>query len=229
MARKTDPVSLAALVGYKYTGLPRGMLLADDAALTEIDDALQVAERSSDDIAVVLLRIALGLALVHHDSADRQRGFDVLAQLREICIKQGCALNALPIFDVYAARETAAHGDLDGAVRQLRAIADEMFETGHLGNVDMATVTFVEALLARGGDDDLGEAEAAIDRFEYLAVEFPWAARDVAVLRLRALLSQVHGEEAAYQEMMERYRAMATSLGYEGHMKWAEEMAASLG
>ena len=61
MARKTDPRSLAALVGYKYTGLPRGMLLADDAALTEIDDALQVAERSSDDIAVVLLRIALGL------------------------------------------------------------------------------------------------------------------------------------------------------------------------
>ena len=59
-------------------------------------------------------------------------------------------------------------------------------ETGQLGNVDLATVTFVEALLARGGDDDLGEAEAAIDRFEYLAVEFPWAAREVAVLRLRA-------------------------------------------
>ena len=82
----------------------------------------------------------------------------------------------------------------------------------------------VQALLDRGCDGDLAEAEAAIDRMESLPVDFRWAARDIAVLRLRALLSQSRGEEAAYQDLAQRYRAMATSLGDEGHMQWAEAM-----
>ena len=56
MARTTRPVSQATLVSYKYVGLSRGVLPAEDAALTEIDEALQVAERSSEDIAVVPVR-----------------------------------------------------------------------------------------------------------------------------------------------------------------------------
>ena len=50
MARTTARVQ-ATLVAYSV-GLSRGVLLADDAALTEIDEALQVAERSSEDVAV---------------------------------------------------------------------------------------------------------------------------------------------------------------------------------
>jgi adenylate cyclase len=73
MARMTDPVSQATLVAYKYVGLSRMVLLADDAALAEIDEALQVAEQSSKDIAVVLVRLALGTALIYHDGGDRQR------------------------------------------------------------------------------------------------------------------------------------------------------------
>ena len=30
--------------------------------------------------------------------------------------------------------------------------------------------------------------------------------------------------EAAYRDYRDRYRAMATLLGFEGHMKWAEAM-----
>ena len=44
-------------------------------------------------------------------------------------------------------------------------------------------------------------------------------------LRLRALLARSRGDEAGYRELRDRYRDMATSLGFEGHMKWAEEMA----
>ena len=33
-----------------------------------------------------------------------------------------------------------------------------------------------------------------------------------------------HGDDAAYRDYRDRYRAMATSLGFEGHMKWAEAM-----
>jgi len=42
---------------------------------------------------------------------------------------------------------------------------------------------------------------------------------------LRALLvARARGDETAYRDNRDRYRAMATSLDYEGHMKWAEAM-----
>jgi hypothetical protein len=51
--------------------------------------------------------------------------------------------------------------------------------------------------------------------------------REIWLLRLRALLARAHGDEAAYRKHRDRYREyrdryseMATSLGYEGHIKW---------
>jgi hypothetical protein len=224
MARTTNPVGQAAVVAYKYMAIPRGGLLADDAALTEIDEALQVAERSSDDVALVLARLALGIALIHHDPADRQRGFDVLAQLRDTFVKHSYALMAVPICDVYAAREKAEQGDLDGAVQLLRTVADDLFNTGHFSNCDLATVALVETLVSRGGDGDLAEAQAALNRLANVSVDFSWATRDIGVLRLRALLSKARGDQAAYQELTLRYRDMARTLGFEGHIAWAEAM-----
>ena len=46
--------------------------------------------------------------------------------------------------------------------------------------------------------------------------------RDVMLLRLRALLARAHGDAAAYAHFRDRYRDMATSLGFEGQMEWAE-------
>ncbi|HEX7426531.1 MAG TPA: hypothetical protein VF328_06050, partial [Mycobacterium sp.] len=48
--------------------------------------------------------------------------------------------------------------------------------------------------------------------------------RDVWLARLRALLVRAHGDEAGYREYRDRYRDMATSLGFEGHIAWAEAM-----
>ena len=78
--------------------------------------------------------------------------------------------------------------------------------------------------MARGGDGDLAEAEVAVDRFGNVSVDWPWAGRDITLLRLRALLAKAYGDEAAYRDYRDRYRAMAKSLGFEGHMKWAEAM-----
>ena len=36
--------------------------------------------------------------------------------------------------------------------------------------------------------------------------------------------ARADGDEAAYRDYRDRYRALATSLGFEGHMKWAEAM-----
>jgi hypothetical protein len=48
--------------------------------------------------------------------------------------------------------------------------------------------------------------------------------REIWLLRSRALLARAQGDETAYRDHRGRYRAMATSLGYEGHMAWAEAM-----
>jgi hypothetical protein len=71
----------------------------------------------------------------------------------------------------------------------------------------VAAEALVETLVERGCDGDLAEAEAAIDRMENLPGDFRWAARDIAVSRLRALLSQSRGEKAAYQDLAQRYRS----------------------
>jgi hypothetical protein len=48
--------------------------------------------------------------------------------------------------------------------------------------------------------------------------------RDIWLFRLRALLARAHGDAAAYTHFRDRYSAMARSLGFEGHMAWAEAM-----
>ena len=47
------------------------------------------------------------------------------------------------------------------------------------------------------------------------------------MLRLSALLSRARGDDGAYRDLVSRYRAMAESLGFEGHIAWAEAMIES--
>ena len=82
----------------------------------------------------------------------------------------------------------------------------------------------VEALLQRGGDTDLGDAQAAIDRLAAVPTDPGFVLHELPLLRLRALLAKARGDEAGYRDYRERCRAMATSLGFEEHMKWAEAM-----
>ena len=47
---------------------------------------------------------------------------------------------------------------------------------------------------------------------------------EITLLRLRALLTRAHGDAAAYAHFRDRYRDMAKTLGFEGHIAWAEAM-----
>jgi hypothetical protein len=87
-----------------------------------------------------------------------------------------------------------------------------------------ATGVLVETLLDRGGDGDVTEAEAAIERLEALPTDDVLVVRDILLLRLRALLARAHGNTAAYTDFRDRYRYMANSLGFEGHIEWADAM-----
>jgi adenylate cyclase len=224
MTRMADPASMAVAAAYKYVCIGRGALVADDLALSEISEAFQHAERSSEDLPLVLVRMSLGIALVHRDSQeDRARGVAMLSELSDTCIKQRYAMNIVSGLKLFIARKAASQ-DVDRAIQQARAATDELFASGNFVNCDAATRIFVEMLLARGTPDDLTEAEAAVHRLSNIHASHVWAIREVTVQRLGALLAQARGDETAYREFRDRYRAMATEYGYEGHMEWAAAM-----
>jgi hypothetical protein len=49
------------------------------------------------------------------------------------------------------------------------------------------------------------------------------AERDLAAA-IAALLAQARVDEKSYRDNRDRYRDMATELGFEGHIAWAEAM-----
>ena len=120
MARGADPMSHAVVIAYAYGfAIAGGVLLADDAALRDIEEALEITERSSEDFALGWARWALGVALVHRDSrAERERGLAVLGQVRDMCLQGRFYQYSLAAVDVYTARERARRGDRDGAIPQ---------------------------------------------------------------------------------------------------------------
>jgi hypothetical protein len=81
----------------------------------------------------------------------------------------------------------------------------------------------VETLLERGAEGDLAEAQEAIDRLANLLADGS-AIREITLLRLRALLARARGHDVAFQDLVSRYHAMAESLGFEGHLAWANTM-----
>ena len=86
------------------------------------------------------------------------------------------------------------------------------------------TGVLVETLLDRGAESDVAEAEAAIERLADAPSDEGLDVRDIWLLRLRALMAQAHGDEVAYRDYRDRYRETATSLGFDGHVRWAEAM-----
>jgi adenylate cyclase len=78
--------------------------------------------------------------------------------------------------------------------------------------------------LQRGSTADLHEAQAAIDRLAAFPVESGFVLHDIWLLRLRALMAQAQDDDGAYRDYRDRYRKMATELGFEGHMVWAKAM-----
>ena len=228
MARSADPLSYATVVAYAYfVGIPYDVLRPDDRALREIEEALRIAERSGDDIALAFTRMTLGLALVHRQTApERDRGHKLMAEVSDELLRRGYALGELPLANAYLARERARRGDRDDAIPLMRAAADHLFREGRLlGWWSIpATGVLVETLLDRGTDGDMVEAEAAINRLADAPADDGLVIREIWLLRLRALLARTHGDAATYAHLRDCHRDMAKTLDFEGHIAWAEAM-----
>jgi hypothetical protein len=107
----------------------------------------------------------------------------------------------------------------------MRTTVDHLFREGQLLVWGIpATSVLVETLLDRGTESDVAEPEAAIERLAAAPADQGLVMRDIWLLRLRALLARAHGDAASYADFRDRYRDMARTLGFEGHMKWAEAM-----
>ncbi|HEX3288702.1 MAG TPA: cyclase, partial [Mycobacterium sp.] len=223
MARRSDPATFAAIVAFTYAlAMQYGVLRADDAAVHVSEEAVQAAG-SSTWVAPGLAECTLGIALLSRDAAaDRHRGLELMVQFGEVVRERAPFL--VPVTELFVARDRARRGDRDAAIAVMRQAVDESHQAGRLAFGVWGTRVLVETLLERGVDGDLAEAQEAIDRLANLPAEPGSAIREITLLRLRALLAQAVGDKASYRDYRDRYRAMATSLGFEGHIAWAEAM-----
>jgi len=224
MARNSNPTTFAAVVLWTYGGaITYGVLRADDAAVRAIEEAVQITAGSGNDLALTVAEYMLGIALLSRDAAaDRRRGLDPMVQVRKFARERAPFL--VPVTELWVARDRARRGDCDAAIPVMRQALDELHQAGRLAYGVWGTGVLVETLLERGAEGDLAEAREAIDRLANLRADPGSAIPEITLLRLRALLARARGDEAGYRDYRDRYRRMAESLGFEGHIAWAEAM-----
>jgi len=223
-ARGADTMTRASVVFYTYiSALAFGLVLPDETALAHTAGNYEFAKQAGEEFAVGLSETVHGIVLACRDGADCAAGIELLVRARERALDQQFTLTVPPIADSYIARERARRGDVDGAIELAWATADDLATEGSVWIV-LATTVLVEALLTRGTDKDFDEANAAIDRLAAAPTDPGYVVNDIAELRLRALLAQARADVDSYRAYRDRYRAMATSLGYQGHMAIAAAM-----
>ncbi len=194
MSRHADSLSYTGVIAYVYfPGVMSGMLRPDDTAMREIEDAVRIAERSGDDVALAFACMTFSVALLNRPTAaDRERGQKLLDKVIEMYNRRGQNVGLLPAINVCRAREMVRRGDRDEAIPLLRAAADELLRGGRLQALgSAATGVLVETLVDRGADGDqeadLAEAEAAFERLAAASAEEGSVTREIWLVRIRAL------------------------------------------
>ncbi len=221
-ARNSDPTTLVLVVGWCHSGIVYGVLRADDSALRACEESLRIAHRDSSDTARNFAEYMLGLVLLYRDDAtERGRGLELMVRARDWQRERIPSL--VPVTEVWIAREMARR-DRDKAIEAMRTAVDDMPLAERPGYAFYGTSMLVEALLERAAEGDLTEAQEAIDQLAHLRTDEVWVMRDIWLLRLRTLMARARGDAIAYRELVGSYRQMAKSLGFEGHIAWAEAM-----
>ena len=223
MARNSDPATLGLVVTWTYGAIAYGVLRADDSALLAIEEAVQTAQRASSDIALIFAEYALGAALLYREAAaDRHRGLELMVQAR--AWQPARMPSLVPLTELLAYRERARRGDGETAIPAMRKAVDVLHQEGRLGYEVFGTRVLVEALLERGADGDVAEAQEAIGRLADLSADEGSAMLEITLLRMHTLLARARGDDVGYRDLASRYRAMAESFGFEGHIAWANAM-----
>ena len=223
--RSADPLTYVRSFAWGYfPGIPNGALAADDRAVREIEDALGIAERSGNDMALAFARVRWASRWC---TAKRPRS--VTADRRSWPRSATCSL-AMHITSGSTRRRCVRGARTGSAWRSRRGDPADARQpppawTGKLlAWGTPATGVLVETLLDRAADGDIAEAEAATEQLAAAQTDDSLVVREILLLRLHALLARAHGDAAAYAHFRDRYRSMAKTLGFEGHIAWAEAM-----
>ena len=224
-ARDVDAMTRASVVFYTYvSAIAFGLVRPDETVLAHTAEAYEAAKRAGEDIAVGLCEIGHGVALACQEGPDRAAGVELLSLVRQRTDDKQTSLTLPPIANSYVAGAKLRLREVEEAIELARATADDLATASSIWIV-LATTVLVEALLTRGTDSDIDEANVAIDRLAAAPTDPGYVVNDFAVLRLRALLARARGDVGSYHDFRDHYRAMATTLGFDGHIAMAAAMA----
>jgi adenylate cyclase len=199
-------------------------LIPDDAALRDSADTLTVAEQSGDDLALNMARTIRGVVLVHRGGGEREVGLSLLAETRERAQSEQFVLMARPIAELHIAMDRLRMGDADAAITSAQKVVGDLVPAGGTIWDAFGTTVLVEALLQRGGESDIADAQTALNWLAAVSSGRGFVPDELALLRLRALLAEAQGDDETYRTSRDSYRARGIQLGFEAHMKWAEAM-----
>ncbi|MGB9252118.1 MAG: adenylate/guanylate cyclase domain-containing protein [Mycobacterium sp.] len=214
-------IELAYLYGF---GILPGLLRSVTTIVGDTAETLKLAEQRGDDYALTAAWLLRGLVLARANGPERNDGMQLVVMARNAVLERGFLTATLPLIDLETSKEKARGGDLDGAIEILRIVVDHEFSSGDTIHLGAIVTALVETLLQRGTNADKAEAQAATERLAAVPVEPGFVLYDITLLRLRALLARARGDDDAYRDFVDRYRAMATSLGFEGHTAMASTM-----
>ena len=149
MSRNTDPMSQSAVVIATYgAAIYSGVVLVDDVALRDIQEALDTAERSADDFALGFALFTMGMALIVRNAAAADRGLQLLRQVREMSVGDRFYRCHVPVINAWIGWGVARCGDREEALPMLRSANDDLFAGGQFGHCTYTTRFLVRGLLA---------------------------------------------------------------------------------
>ena len=109
-AESADAMTLALVHSWTCIGMMNGVLPVGDAAVESVEKTLRTAQASGDDYAVAMIKCGLGVVLLWRgDAADGDRGLELVAQVRDLCLHQQYPLSELRVYRLDCrARESQA-------------------------------------------------------------------------------------------------------------------------
>jgi hypothetical protein len=224
LARRIDKFTFGAVVMFKYITTQSWALLPDDDAMRDTAEALEIAKQFGDDFSLTNAEFTRGLIMLRHENADRELGFELLGRVRRVALEHRNLIVAAWCADIDFAAERKRIGDYDGAIELCSGVLDNEIRCGEMTNRGWCSSVLVEALLNRGRDDDLDEAQHVIDNLAATPTEPGYVYHELPLLRLNAMVAKARGDGDRYRDFREQYRALAESCGFEGHIAMAHAM-----
>lgn len=226
MARATDPTTFAAIVTWSCSSLHYGVLPTDDSALGLVEEAVRTAEGASN-VGVTLITFTLGVALLNrYDTDSRARGLQVMSQAREMFLGEAAPF-LVTVADLWMAREHFRTGDVDRSLEAMRNGVDDLRRAGRIYYGLWGASLLVQSLAERGHAEDVNEARRVTEVWASL-VDDDEAIPRITLLRMRALLARLAGDDRAVGDLVTRYRREAESLGVDSDPAWIADITSTV-